>query len=292
MAKRARRTFAGVVVLALIAGIGVVAVVGLGYWDRYSDRLFSRERCVAQLDGEERELTAQQANNAALIAAASAERNLAARAATIALATAIQESDLRNIDYGDRDSVGLFQQRPSQGWGSVEQIMDPYYSTEQFYDGLVQVNGWRELPITEAAQAVQRSAFPEAYGQHETTSRLWASALRGHSGPVAITCTLGRPGTTSPDAFAERVEQDFGSRLYDVEMLEELDGRTVMAVTARSGSRQDTNALAAWAVAVASVEAIVAVSVAGEGWSRDRGDDSASGPLAETGVTVEIVTES
>src|SRR6478735_956092 len=110
-----------------------------------------------------------------------------ARAATIALATAYQESKLYNIDYGDRDSLGLFQQRPSQGWGSRAQLLDPLYATNAFYDGLAKVDGYEDMRITAAAQHVQRSAFPEAYADHEPDARVLASALSGNS-PRAFSC--------------------------------------------------------------------------------------------------------
>ena len=98
----------------------------------------------------------------AVIAAVAQRRGLPPRAVTIALATAIQESKLRNITYGDRDSVGLFQQRPSQGWGNREQILDPAYAANRFYDALVRIEGYEDMRITEIAQRVQRSAEPKA----------------------------------------------------------------------------------------------------------------------------------
>lgn len=105
----------------------------------------------------------EQGANAKAIAQVAAERHLPDKAVTVALATALQESGLRNIDYGDRDSVGLFQQRPSAGWGSVDQILDPHYAAGQFLDRLAQLPGWQEMKETEAAQTVQQSAFPDAY---------------------------------------------------------------------------------------------------------------------------------
>ncbi len=167
-------------------------------------------RCAAALDGTSWYLDPDQADNAALLAATALRRGLPARAVTIALATALQESKLRNIDHGDRDSVGIFQQRPSQGWGTVEQMMDPVYATNAFYDALVKVPGYQDLPVTEAAQAVQRSAFPDAYAQHEARARAWASALTGYS-PGAVTCTLrhGRRRVTA-DAVVARVARDLG----------------------------------------------------------------------------------
>ncbi len=83
------------------------------------------------------------------------------------MATVYQETGIRNLDYGDRDSVGLFQQRPSQGWGTAEQLMDPYYATGKFYDALVKIDGWETGDINDVAQQVQRSGYPEAYRDHE-----------------------------------------------------------------------------------------------------------------------------
>ena len=147
------------------------------------------EECQAQVDGHLVELDLEQSRYAALIAAISVQRGMPARAATIALATAYQESDLRNLEYGDRDSVGLFQQRPSQGWGTPDQLQDPTYATNAFYDALAQVDGYESMPVTEAAQEVQRSGFPEAYADHEQDARVLASALTGNS-RAAFWCTV------------------------------------------------------------------------------------------------------
>ncbi|MFW3170886.1 hypothetical protein [Geodermatophilus sp. CPCC 206100] len=113
-------------------------------------------------------LTGEQIGNARTIAQVARDRGLPERAVVIALATAMQESGLRNLDYGDRDSLGLFQQRPSQGWGTPEQVQDPVYAAGKFYDGLVRVPNWQTGELTLVADAVQRSAFPLAYGK-------WAS---------------------------------------------------------------------------------------------------------------------
>lgn len=109
----------------------------------------------------------EQADNAKAIAQAAADRGLDQHATAIALATALQESNLKNINYGDRDSLGLFQQRPSAGWGTPEQILDPHYSAGKFLDRLAQVPDWQHMPVTVAAQTVQHSAFPDAYAKWE-----------------------------------------------------------------------------------------------------------------------------
>lgn len=257
-----------------MAAVTVAAVVvGPDLWERYGDRVFSSQ-CTVTVGEKAANLTAEQSNNAALIAAVAVERGLPARAASIGIATAIQESSLRNIDYGDRDSVGLFQQRPSQGWGEVEEILDPYYSINKFYDGLVKVSGWQDLPVTEAAQEVQRSGFPEAYADHEGEARLWASALTGNGGRV--TCDLGGADLTTARAFIERVDLDYGAGAYAVDVLDVNGDNTVLGLRARDGEgavppAQAARSMREWAVAVASVGSVVEAAVDGTGWVRGEG---------------------
>lgn len=148
------------------------------------------EHCRARVGSTVLTLETEQATNAALIAAISVQRGMPARAASIALATAYQESKLYNIDFGDRDSLGLFQQRPSQGWGTRRQILDPAYSINAFYDALEKIEGYQTMRITQAAQAVQRSAFPEAYEDHAEDGRILASALTGETRPGAFWCVV------------------------------------------------------------------------------------------------------
>jgi hypothetical protein len=127
---------------------------------------------------------------ASLIAAVGVRRGLPARAVSIALATGFQESKLRNLNHGDRDSEGIFQQRPSQGWGTSAQVKDPIYATNAFYDALEKVSGYERMRITEAAQRVQRSGFPEAYEAHAADARVLASALTGFSPGGRFTCVV------------------------------------------------------------------------------------------------------
>ncbi len=175
--------------LFAVAAVGIVAAVGFGVLRSGTDLLRSDEECTAEVDGLRVELSQEQAENAALIVAISVRRGLPARAASIALATAYQESDLFNLEHGDRDSIGLFQQRPSQGWGSVREILDPVYATNAFYDALMQIGDYESMEITVAAQAVQRSGFPDAYADHEADARAIASALTGHS-PENFSCEV------------------------------------------------------------------------------------------------------
>lgn len=174
-------------------------------------------RCTVKTAGEkpqDYEIKPEQAANAATITAVASRRGLPERAVTIALATAMQESSLRNIGHGDRDSLGLFQQRPSQGWGSVRQIQDPVYSTGKFFDRLVEIPGYSRLPLTVAAQRVQRSGYPQAYAKHETHAALLTAALTGRRA-AAFNCTTGPAGgdgkAGSATQLRARLVREFGS---------------------------------------------------------------------------------
>jgi cell wall-associated NlpC family hydrolase len=121
----------------------------------------------------------EEMTNAATIVAVGKQLNVPAEGWVIAIATAMQESRLRNLDHGDRDSLGLFQQRPSQGWGSPEQITDPTYAATQFYRHLLALPGWQQMSVNDAAQAVQQSGLPNAYAQHEPAARTIVAAVGG-----------------------------------------------------------------------------------------------------------------
>ncbi|MFE6548275.1 C40 family peptidase [Streptomyces sp. NPDC057746] len=123
------------------------------------------------------DLPAEQVPNAQTIVAAGLSLDVPKKGQIIALATAMQESRLRNLNYGDRDSLGLFQQRPSQGWGSAQQIRDPVYASEQFYKHLLKVDGWQQMTVTQAAQAVQKSGLPDAYAQWENLATVLQEAI-------------------------------------------------------------------------------------------------------------------
>lgn len=134
------------------------------------------------------------------------QRGLPAAAAVDLLAAGMQESDLMNLPYGDRDSVGWLQQRPSQGWGTVAQIMDPVYAAGQFLDRLVQVTGWQNLPAARAIQDVQASADGALYAQWVPMATALAASLLGDPS-VALRCAAGGGGQApgqAPDAAVAR----------------------------------------------------------------------------------------
>ncbi|MDO5287686.1 MAG: hypothetical protein Q4G45_12820, partial [Actinomycetia bacterium] len=124
-------------------------------------------------------LTEEQIANARIINDVGLKMGIPEKGRIIAIATAMQESNLRNINYGDRDSLGLFQQRPSCGWGSPEQVTDPQYAATKFYEGLLKVPGWESMAVTVAAQKVQASAFPDAYAKWEPMATEVVQSLGG-----------------------------------------------------------------------------------------------------------------
>lgn len=277
--QRRRRRTVGVLVLC-------VAVVAGGSWAATtfidSSEIMVREHCTAIVGTESFELAPDQASHAALISAVSMDRGLPARAASIGIATAVQESRLRNIDYGDQagpDSRGLFQQRPSQGWGSEEQIMDPVYAANRFYQELeLLVPDFEDRDITVAAQTVQRSAFPEAYADHEPEGRAYASALTGHS-PAGLNCVLKSPEQPGDaPALTAALQEQLTSTQPQISP----NGRTVTIPA--SGPRGW--ALVQWAVANAQQFGVTSASFGGQGWVRaDHGWAPATGTQGAVTVT-------
>lgn len=255
--------------------VGTLAVIGT-VWalNNFSSVGPLTERCSVDIaDLGKQSLAADQTDNAALISAIALHRGLPARAATIGIATAMQESKMRNIDYGDRDSLGMFQQRPSQGWGTEEQVQDPRYATEAFYDVLARIEGYDDMAVTVAAQAVQRSAFPDAYAQHEDVARAFASALTGHA-PAALNCRLHPvedPEEADIAGFAARLNADFPG----IELATSTTEVSVSHASLEAGAQAfgiDSHrmqwALANWAVAVADTYGIESVTAAGQIWTR------------------------
>ena len=256
---RHRRLVAGLVVVVL-GVVATAAVLGV----RHLRALVSGEQCLVTASGTTFEWAPDQASNAAAITAIAVQRGMPPRAATIAIATAMQESKVRNVKFGDRDSLGLFQQRPSQGWGTAEQILDPEYSTNKFYDALEKIKGYESMDIAAAAQKVQRSAAGEAYAQHEAQARVTASVLSGqtHGG---MACALQDPAEAGdPAELAALVEKDFG--------ISATEGKSSVKVEA------DTDDLAwavgSWAVARATDTGATRVVVGDREWRRGMQDSA------------------
>ncbi|MGC9667422.1 C40 family peptidase [Planosporangium sp. 12N6] len=177
-----------VLVAAAAAGIiGAIAGTGAGVTCRAT---------LANPGATPAGLTAEQTRNAGVIVAVGQRMAVPTRGWVIAVATALQESNLINSPVAtDHDSVGLFQQRPSQGWGTVDQIMNPDYAATKFYERLVRVPGWQAMTLTDAAQAVQRSAYPDAYATHEARA---AAIVAAYTGGITCDGGAGGPGGDLP----------------------------------------------------------------------------------------------
>lgn len=294
----ARHLVVPLVMVLLFAGIAGGSYVAL---QRYGSPAHEGT-CVAAGLGTSHRYSTDRVANAALISATAVDRQLPPRAASIALATAYQESQLRNIDYGDRDSLGLFQQRPSQGWGTEAEIMDPIYSSNAFYDVLETIPDYPSADINDVAQQVQRSGHPEAYRDHETEGRLYASALTGQSG-ANLVCTLDSVGSTvSPEQVREELARQFPRALESGRVTSTLaaasgvapqlpaDAGATALVIDPGGDDAIGWALANWAVARAADDGVVQVSYRGRVWDRSlRGDDAASWGEAGGGATDRVV---
>jgi hypothetical protein len=261
----------------------VVAVVGGAGYFGYTTFManLGTPSCRATALGKAVTFSPEQSANAATITAIALKRGLPARAATIANATAIQESKLRNVRFGDRDSLGLFQQRPSQGWGTVAQVLDPVHATNKFYDALIKVDGYEAMEITKVAQEVQRSGFPEAYAEHEQEGRVLASALAGYSAG-GFGCRLDAATVSTPAAtLAAHLTAQLGVPA------------TVQGAEVRATGRTPQEAWAAgsWAVAHAEANGITSITVGDRTWTRARGADAwswhpAAKVIAPTAVTI------
>jgi hypothetical protein len=255
---RSKTTLAlGCLVLAFVLLIaGGVGVFWLLRSRNLTEPVPGQQRCVATANNKSAVVDLEQAHFASIIAGVAVRRGLPPRAASIALATAYQETGIRNLDYGDRDSVGLFQQRPSQGWGTKKQLMDPDYAAGKFYDALVKINNWESDDINDVAQKVQRSGHPEAYNDHEADARVLASALTGQS-PAAFSCLdrSGTPGDTK--GLRSSLQQTFGN------IDDSADGSVI---SIRADSARRAWAYAHYAVANASLYGVTTVKIRNRSW--------------------------
>ena len=231
-----RKPIVVITVLALLGALGaVVAVVHALTGSLQLPRL--GPACTVRADGEVT-LDSTQMANAATITAVGIRRKMPERAVVVALATALQESKLENIEHGDRDSLGLFQQRPSQGWGTPEEIRDPRYAAGKFYASLKKVKGWKDMRVTDAAQKVQRSAYPEAYEKWADESAVLARALTGRA-TGAVECSVsGEPavrGAAAAAALMQNLRLDWGKGLGST--AEQAAGLTVTVTDTGAGWR-------------------------------------------------------
>jgi hypothetical protein len=255
--ERRSGTAAGLVIVVIAVLIGYLAL-------KSSHQVAQRVTgCAAGPSSEGLQLTPSQAGIAATIAGVASKREMPPRAVAIAYATALQESKLSNLHYGDLDSVGVFQQRPSQGWGTTQQIEDPVYATTRFFEALAAVPRYLHMPIYKAAQDVQHSADGSAYGQYAAMGSQLATAFTG-SQPRAVWCTYASaPGKVRLAAASRMLTSAFGSLSRDI------TGDPAETITVRD-SHQGW-AVAAWLVSHAPSYGVTFVRYRGYQWLGFRG---------------------
>ncbi|WP_156925981.1 hypothetical protein [Glycomyces arizonensis] len=254
--------------LALVLAVGLTA----GCSDAVDELLTPKPTgCLIGHAEEPLHLSSEQTFHAATIAAVGLRDGMNERAVAVAIATSFQESKLSNVDYGDHDSLGLFQQRPSVGWGTEEEILDPVYASFKFYEKLRRIDDWEDMAIGDAAQAVQVSAYPDLYAQWEDDALVVAAAFAGGE-EAGVSCVAGGSGGDSTDAaaLAEAYAYQWGAEAAAVE------GQTVTlaADDAVTGWNR-----ASWAVAKSHEFAVASVEYAGMHW--EPGEDGWTAPDGE-----------
>jgi hypothetical protein len=265
-----------VVVLAVVFGFGVYLA------RRGSDGPANRP--VSCTVGTMR-FDSDQLANAATITAVGIRRELPDQAIVVALAASLQESKLHNLGHlgssNDHDSIGLFQQRPSQGWGTEDQLLDQRYAADAFYNALLKVDNWDTIRVTDAAQGVQQSAYPEAYQKWSDEAQVLAAAFTGGA-PGAVSCS--KPtfdGPSTAGVTAELLRRDFGAAAPNVQADQQT--LSIPAADARTGWQ-----LAHWLVAQADVTGITKVAYHDQEWSADNGSWTTRSSSSEV-VTAQVL---
>jgi hypothetical protein len=284
MASRSTKTL---IALVAVAAVVVGAAFGLrALWNTAKDSLAADTCAIGayELDPD------QAAVASTMVGAVTTYRiNLPERATVLALAAALQESKLTNLapGAGDRDSVGVLQQRPSQDWGKVAgqpdsiaartaRLTNVGEATKEFLDKLVNVPHWQTIPLADAVQAVQISADGSAYAQHEQEAQALADALQGVQ-PAAISCSFGKPTKVASTAtVAAQVADQLG-----------VGTATPSARTVRvPGARWQT---VAWFVANADRLGIEQVGYDGKVWTRSGGWKSSNASKAAVTATMYLL---
>ena len=261
-----RNSAIGIVLVLVLALIGYRVY---GSFQHTSIPVAAPPGCQAGTGVTAISMDTDQAAIAATIAGVAARHRLPRRAVTIALAAALQESKLHNLDYGDRDSVGVFQQRPSQGWGTTSELENPVYATTRFFAALVQVPNWATIPVDDAAQEVQHSGDGSAYEQWVSVAAQLASYFTGAS-PHGVSCWYVPPARPSVGTVRQSLTDTFGPQGGN--------GILVAVTTARSGKKKAADAVvqaqrdeawtvAGWLVAHAQDYGFSEVRYAGYDWT-------------------------
>jgi hypothetical protein len=263
------------IVLTVIAVLIAAAAFGAyAAYQRFVVPVLTVPGCQAGSGNNAIALDFGQAADAATVAGVAVREHLPSRALTIAYATAFQESKLENLSYGDLDSVGIFQQRPSEGWGTSAELQDPAYAAQAFFGALVKVPNYVSIPVYQAAQDVQKSADGYAYQQYAQTGALLAADYTAD--PHAVTCWY-NPATQAADQGVS-TKLDLHGAAEQMDAVFGTPGEGGAALTAvsriRSGAADLIStahgagwAVANWLVSNASSYGITQVSYAGYQWT-------------------------
>jgi hypothetical protein len=257
-----------IVVLLAIAGY-----VGYSAYRHFVTQILTVPGCQAGTGVNAIPLDFGQAADTATIAGVAAQEQLPRQALTIAYATAMQESKLENLDYGTDDSVGIFQQRPSQGWGTVAELENPVYATTAFFHALVKVPDYTGLPVDEAAQDVQRSADGSAYQQYAQLGAALAAYFTAT--PHAVTCWYDPVTQASSEGVSSTLNLAAAVRGLDETFGQPGEEQSVVgATTIRSGKTGTFKVTAAggwtvanWLLTHASLYGITQLSYGGYQWT-------------------------
>jgi hypothetical protein len=272
--------------VAVALGVAAIVAVAVVYRNPRVEHFLTGPGCTAGNGTSGIGLAPSQAAIAATIAGVAHRQAMGARAVAIAYAAAWQESKLQDLSYGDRDSVGVFQQRPSEGWGPAAKLLNPEYAATKFFAALAAVPGYRRLPVYQAAQDVQHSADGFAYAQYTDVAEQMAAAFTGGQ-PHAVWCWSPPPHSAPPGLSAARsgLSTSFG-RLGTRVASAPHDAATLSVSTRRPALGW---AVAAWLVTHAAEYHLTDVQYGGmvwrqsdstSGWSKDTHPASASAVLA------------
>lgn len=280
--RRARRL--GTVIVAVPVALAL-AVAGYVVLHRTQPYLIG-PGCKARVSSQSVSLDPDQASIAGTIAGVAYRQHVPEKAVTVAYATAMQESHLHNVNYGDRDSVGVFQQRPSEGWGTAQQLKDPVYAATKFFEALVQIPGYQRMPVYTAAQEVQHSADGAAYQQYQQFAELLSRAFTGQaSGGVWCWYAPAPKVTANLPLAQQQLTRTFG-QLDASNPQADPGSQVARTMSVRAATTGVGWSMAAWSVAHAEDYGIRAVRYAGYEWQAASGTSgwqrvSGAGPPAD-----------
>ncbi|MGH3245397.1 MAG: hypothetical protein ACRDOI_04175 [Trebonia sp.] len=286
-----RRPLIVLTIIAVLLAVGAYAAYTV--YQRFVIQVLTVPGCQAGTGDNAIPLDFGQAADAGTLAGVAVREHLPSRALTIAYATAFQESKLENLGYGDRDSVGIFQQRPSMGWGTAAELKDPAYAAQAFFGALVKVPGYTTIPVYQAAQDVQKSADGYAYQQFAQTGVLLAADYT--TTPHAVTCWYNPATQASSQGVSAKLNLHGAAEELDHVFGAPGQGGALTGVSRiRSGSSDLITtapgagwAVANWLVSNASSYGITQVSYAGYQWTAKLTETSwQSDPAAPAGGIV------